>query len=98
MNEEVPHGIAVVIERFQSERGHLLHIGAVIYCEKASHKGIIIGKGGKLLKEVGTKAREDLEAFFDSKVDLSLWVRVKENWRDRPSLIADFGLKQDNES
>ncbi len=97
LSDEVPHGIAVVIENFSSERGHLLHIGAVIYCEKASHKGIVIGKGGALLKEVGIRAREDLEAFFGEKVDLSLWVRVKENWRDRPSLIADFGLKRDDD-
>lgn len=98
LSEEIPHGIAVVVERFTDERGHLLHIDAVIYCEKASHKGIIIGRGGALLKRVGTQAREDLETFFGCKVDLSLWVRVKENWRDNPSLIADFGLKEDSEA
>lgn len=98
LNEEIPHGIAVVVERFQDVRGHLLHIDAVIYCEKASHKGIVIGRGGALLKKIGTQAREDLERFFGCKVDLSLWVRVKENWRDNPALISDFGLKEDSES
>lgn len=98
LNEEIPHGIAVVVERFVDERGHLLHIDAVIYCEKASHKGIVIGKGGALLKRVGMYAREDLERFFRCKVDLSLWVRVKENWRDNPTLISDFGLKEDSDS
>lgn len=97
LNEEIPHGLAVVVERFTDERGHLLHIDAVIYCEKQSHKGIVIGKGGALLKRVGTQARTDLEAFFGCKVDLSLWVRVKENWRDNPALIADFGLKEDSD-
>lgn len=98
LNEEIPHGIAVIVERFEDVRGHLLHIDAVIYCEKASHKGIVIGRGGALLKKVGTQAREDLERFFDCKVDLSLWVRVKENWRDNPSLISDFGLKEDSDA
>ncbi len=94
LNEEIPHGTAVVIEEF-SEEGEMLRIRAEIYCERDSHKGIIIGKGGKMLKEIGSAARADLERFFGCKVFLDLWVKVKENWRDSPKLIQNFGYRKD---
>ena len=92
LDEEVPHGTAVVIEDFRDIRGHLLDIRAEIYCEKAGHKGIIIGKNGAMLKKIGTYAREDMEEFFGVKVNLNLWVKVKENWRDSAVQITNFGL------
>ncbi|MBQ3888931.1 MAG: GTPase Era [Clostridia bacterium] len=91
LNDEIPHGIAVTIERMQ-QRGDLLDIDATIYCEKENHKGIIIGKGGAMLKAVSTDARRDLERLFDSRVNLRCWVKVKENWRNREGLLRDFGL------
>ena len=93
LDEEIPHGTAVVIEGFK-ENSKLITINAEIYCEKASHKGIIIGKGGETLKKVGTYAREDLENFFGVKVNLQLWVRVKENWRDSAVNLANFGFSE----
>lgn len=92
LSEEIPHGTAVVIEGFKDIRGHLLDIRAEIYCEKESHKRIIIGKNGSMLKKIGTYAREDLEAFFGVKVNINLWVKVKEKWRDSDVLIANFGF------
>ena len=94
LNKEVPHGIAVVIEEFKDE-GSLISIRAEIYCEKASHKGIIVGKHGEELKRVGSYTRADLEAIFGTKVYLNLWVKVKENWRDSQRVITDFGYKGD---
>jgi len=94
LNKEVPHGIAVVIEEFKDE-GTMLRIRAEIFCEKASHKGIIVGKGGAELKMVGTYAREDLERFFGVKVYLNLWVKVKENWRDSRAAVGNFGYKEE---
>ena len=90
LDKEVPHGIAVVIEEFKDE-GSLMSIRAEIYCEKASHKGIIVGKKGEELKRVGSYARADLEKIFGTKVYLNLWVKVKENWRDSQRGITDFG-------
>ena len=93
LNKEIPHGIAVVIERFaQREEGDILDIEATIFCEKASHKGIIIGKGGAMLKRAASYARGDLERFFDCKINLQCWVKVKEDWRNREGLIHSFGL------
>lgn len=92
LDKEVPHGIAVDIERFAERDGGILDLFASIYCEKQSHKGIIIGKGGAMLKRIGTAARYDLEKFFGCKVNLKLWVKVKENWRDRQGSIHNFGL------
>ncbi len=93
LNKEIPHGIAVVIERFaQREEGDILDIEATIFCEKASHKGIIIGKGGTMLKRAASYARSDLERFFDCKINLQCWVKVKEDWRNREGLIHSFGL------
>lgn len=94
LDKEVPHGIAVVIEDFKDE-GSLISIRAEIYCEKASHKGIIVGKKGEELKRVGSYARSDLEAIFGTKVYLNLWVKVKENWRDSQRGITDFGYTEE---
>ncbi|MBQ8141202.1 MAG: GTPase Era [Clostridia bacterium] len=90
LNKEVPHGTAVVIEEFKDEKT-LIRIRAEIFCEKASHKGIIVGKNGASLKLIGTYAREDLERLFGTKVFLDLWVKVKNNWRDSVGMVANFG-------
>ena len=94
LNDEIPHGTAVVIEAFE-EKPTIIKIRAEIFCEKDSHKGIIIGKGGAELKKVGTWAREDMEAFFGTQVHLDLWVKVKENWRDNPTLLNNFGFSEE---
>ncbi len=98
LDKEIPHGIAVDIERFYERdtvNGEpILCVDAVIYCEKASHKGIIIGKGGNMLKKIGKLSRYDIEKFFGIKADLKLWVKVKEDWRNRRNLINGFGLEQ----
>lgn len=94
LDEEIPHGTAVTIEEWKEE-GRLISIRAEIYCEKASHKGIIIGKGGSLIKKIGSYARQDIEQMLDSKVFLDLYVRVKENWRDSGFNISDFGFKEE---
>lgn len=93
LDKEVPHGIAVVIEDYKEE-GNLTSIRAEIICERASHKSIIIGKNGEILKKVGTYAREELEKVTDTKVYLNLWVKVKENWRDSAGLVANFGYNR----
>ena len=90
LSREIPHGTAVSIEEWRDE-DTLLKIRAEIYCEKQSHKAIIVGKNGELLKRIGTYAREDLESFFGVKVYLDLWVKVKEGWRDRGGYLRDFG-------
>ena len=93
LNEEIPHGIAVSIEKLRErEDKPILDIEAVIYCERESHKGIIIGKKGAMLKEISTNARHELEKFFDCKINLQCWVKVKEDWRNREGLIHNFGL------
>ena len=94
LDEEIPHGTAVTIEEWREE-GNLISIRAEIYCEKASHKGIIIGKGGALIKKIGSYARQDIEKMLDSRVYLDLYVRVKENWRDSNFNISDFGFKEE---
>ncbi len=96
LDDEIPHGVAVSIEDFSEKKG-LLSVRAEIYCERESHKRIIIGKNGSMLKKIGTYAREDAESIFETKVFLDLWVKVKENWRDRPSLLTDFGFKEELE-
>ena len=93
LDDEIPHGTAVVIESFAEEDG-MLNIRAEIFCEKDSHKGIIIGKNGATLKLIGSRAREDLEAFFGVKVYLDLWVKVKKNWRDSVANLANFGYSE----
>lgn len=96
LNEEVPHGVAVEIEQYE-EAENCTNISAVIYCEKASHKGIIIGAQGKKLKGIGKAARLDIEPLIGSKVFLELWVKVKENWRENDIAIGNFGYKNDNQ-
>ncbi len=96
LDKEVPHGVAVSIEKMRErDDSDILDIEAIIYCERESHKGIIIGKNGAMLKKVSTYARQDMEKFFDCHINLQCWVKVKEGWRDREGLIHNFGL--DNE-
>ncbi len=95
MSDEIPHGTAVVIEDF-TEDDEMIRIRAEIYCEKQSHKGIIVGKNGAMLKKIGTFAREDMEAFFGIKVYLNLWVKVKEKWRDNQLSLNNFGFKPED--
>lgn len=92
LKDEVPHGVAVEIESYEEE-GRLTRIGAVIYCEKKSHKGIIIGRDGKKLKGIGKSAREEIEALIGTKVFLQLWVKVRENWRDSDFALSNFGYR-----
>ncbi|MBQ7338845.1 MAG: GTPase Era [Clostridia bacterium] len=94
LNKEIPHGVAVVIEEFREEDG-LTRIRAEIFCEKESHKGIIVGKGGEGLKRIGSYARADLEKLLDCKVYLNLWVKVKENWRESARTVTNFGYHDD---
>jgi len=96
LKDEVPHGVAVVIENIgerQSGDRVIMDIEAIIYCERETHKGIIIGKNGSMLKEIGTLARLEMEEFFGAKVNLKCWVKVKEDWRNRVGLIQSFGYK-----
>ena len=94
--EEIPHSIAVMVEKISTENeGRSVHIHATIIVERDSQKGIVIGKQGKMLKEVGTRARKDIENLFGSKVFLELWVRVEKNWRDKASYLREFGYKED---
>lgn len=95
LSDEIPHGTAVVVEDF-TEEGGVLKIRAEIYCEKQSHKGIIVGKRGEALKKIGTYAREDMEAFFGQKVYINLWVKVKEKWRDDAMSLNNFGFKPED--
>jgi GTP-binding protein Era len=100
LHDEVPHGIAVVVEEMQERVNRndedILDISAVIYCERESHKGMVIGKGGAMLKQIGRLAREELEAFFQIKVNLQCWVKVKEEWRNREGIIRNFGLSNNS--
>lgn len=93
LNREVPHGIAVEIEKMKQKENGTYEILAAIYCEKQSHKGIIIGKGGEKLKQIGSLSRRDIERFLGAKVYLELWVRVKEDWRNRENFITDIGFE-----
>lgn len=93
LDREIPHGVAVSIEKMRErDDSDVMDVEAIIYCEKESHKGIIIGKGGAMLKKVSTRAREDMEKFFMCRVNLRCWVKVKEGWRNREGLIHNFGL------
>lgn len=94
LDKEIPHGVAVVIEEYAVE-GNLVRIRAEVFCEKASHKGILVGKNGETLKRIGSYARADLEELLGCKVYLNLWVKVKENWRDSQRGILDFGYTED---
>lgn len=90
LEDEIPHGIAVTIESMQ-EKGNICHIEATIICERESHKGIIIGKGGSMLKKIGSKARPDIEKMLEMQVNLKLWVKVKKDWRDSDFLLKNYG-------
>lgn len=93
LDKEVPHGVAVSIEKMRERTsGDIMDVEAVIYCERESHKGIIIGKKGEMLKKISTRARTDMENFFQCKINLQCWVKVKEGWRNREGLIHNFGL------
>lgn len=94
LDREVPHGTAVEITKFSERETGIIDIDATIYCEKASHKGIIIGKHGDMLKKISTLARADCERFMGTKVYLTTWVKVKENWRDSDFLIRNFGYSE----
>lgn len=93
LNDEIPHGIAVTVEEMKERNDKdLLDIQATIFCERDSHKGIIIGKNGSMLKKIGSLARQELEEFFRIKVNLQCWIKVKEDWRNREGIIKNFGL------
>ncbi len=96
LREEIPHGVAVVVEHFEeteTDRGTLLEIDANIFCERETHKGIIIGKRGAMLKSIASAARAEMETLFDTHVDLQCWVKVKEDWRNRQGLLNSFGYR-----
>ena len=95
LDKEVPHGVAVEITKFSERETGIIDIDATIYCEKATHKGIIIGKKGSMLRKIGSDAREEMEQFLGAKVFLQTWVKVKENWRDSEVLLKNFGYRDD---
>ena len=96
LDDEIPHGIAVYIDRMKGRKGqNIIDIDATIVCERDSHKGIIIGKGGAMLKKIGSNARYEIERLLDTKVNLKLWVKVKKDWRDSDFLIKNFGYNKD---
>ncbi len=94
LDKEVPHGTAVEVTRFSEREDGVIEIDVTIYCEKSSHKGIIIGKKGEMLRTIGEMARRDMERLLDAKVYLQTWVRVKENWRDSQFLLRNFGFSE----
>ena len=94
LQEEIPHGIAVAIDRMKMQN-KVMHIDATIICERDSHKGIIIGKQGSMLKKIGSTARYEIERMLDCKVNLKLWVKVQKNWRDSDFLMKNFGYHED---
>ena len=94
LEKEIPHGTAVEITTFTERDNGIIDLDATIYCEKASHKGIIIGKGGEMLKKISSMARTDCEKFMGTKVYLTTWVKVKENWRDSDFLVRNFGYRE----
>lgn len=94
LSDEIPHGIAVTIERMK-DRGGIYDVNATIYCERDSHKGIIIGKGGAMLKKIGSLARPEIEGMLEAQVNLQLWVKVKKDWRDSDFLLKNFGYNDD---
>jgi GTP-binding protein Era len=96
MRDEVPHGIAVVVESMkerQSGQTAILDVEANIFCERESHKGIIIGKRGSMLQKIGKAARQEMESLFGTKVNLQCWVKVKEDWRNRQGIMGGFGYR-----
>jgi len=96
LREEIPHGIGVGVDRMQMRPdGKLMDVWATIYCERESHKGIIIGRGGKMLKRIGSEARKDIEWLLDVQVNLQLWIKVKEDWRNRQQMLNELGYRDD---
>ena len=95
-DKEIPHGTAVVIEKMKTRENGLLDIDATIFCERESHKRILIGKNGAMLKKISTFARQDMERFFDCKVFLQVWIKVKEDWRNRERILQNFGFDESN--
>ncbi|NMR89253.1 KH domain-containing protein, partial [Vibrio parahaemolyticus] len=94
LEEEIPHGIYVEVQEIkQRDNKDLLDVFVNLYCEKESHKGMIIGKNGRMLKKIGTEARNDIEKLMDTKVNLKIWVKVEKNWRDRADKVKYFGYK-----
>lgn len=93
-DREIPHGTAVVVEKMRTREdgSSIMDVDATIYCEKESHKGILIGKGGSMLKKISSQARQDMENFFDCKVNLQTWIKVKEDWRNREGILKSFGF------
>lgn len=95
-DKEIPHGTAVVIEKMKTRENGILDIDATIFCERDTHKRIIIGKNGSMLKKISTYARQDIEKFFDCKVFLQTWIKVKEDWRNRAQILQNFGYDEKN--
>ena len=95
LRDEIPHGIAVTVERFKErEDKDLVDIDVNIYCEKKSHKGMVIGKGGAMLKKIASQARVDCEEFLGTRVNLQCWVKIKDDWRDNDFLLNNFGFQK----
>ena len=94
LDDEIPHGIAVVIEQMKERPNGIIDIEASIVCERESHKGIIIGKGGSMLKKIGTVARREIENMMETKVNLQLWVKVRKEWRDSELYMKNYGYNQ----
>ena len=96
MFEEIPHGTNVEVEQFKERKGReMIDISVVIYCERKTHKGMIIGKQGAMLKKIASQARADIEAFLGTRVNMQCWVKVKEDWRDSNYILNDFGFKDE---
>ncbi|MEE1319464.1 MAG: GTPase Era, partial [Ruminococcus sp.] len=95
-DKEIPHGTAVVIEKMKTRENGILDIDATIFCERDTHKRILIGKSGAMLKKISTYARQDIENFFDCKVFLQTWIKVKEDWRNRAQILQNFGFDEKN--
>ena len=94
LREEIPHGIGVGVDRMElREDGGLMDIWATIYCERESHKGIIIGRGGSMLKKIGAASRRDMEWMLGCRVNLQLWVKIKEDWRNKPAVLHELGYE-----
>lgn len=96
LDKEIPHGTAIEVTKFSERENEIIDLDVTIYCEKASHKGIIIGKQGQMLKKIGQLAREDIERFMGTRVFLQTWVKVKENWRDSQAQLRNFGFDSSN--
>ena len=94
LDKEIPHGTAIEVTKFAERDNGIIDMDVTIFCEKASHKGIIIGKNGAMLRKIGEMARTDIEAFMGTKVFLQTWVKVKENWRDSMAQLRNFGYSE----